>query len=588
MVTSSSRRKGEASMVTIFERRQTILRLLREQPGIKVTQMADLLDVSVGTIRNDLNALEKEQKVKRVLGGAVLVETALEDYPGGDGQFAGNVPALNDQAKGRIGRWAAETVEEGDAIFMDASTTVQHMIPYLQQFQSLTVVTTGLDTARLLSRHPSHIVILIGGRVGPGGHAITGEMGLEILQNLHIRSAYISGVGFSPEVGLMERDIEEARLKRAILADMHQIVALVDSSKLDKVGAAPILSVHQLGRLYTDSDITSECLANLRAAQVNLVVCGENTVRSYLAHAQESKHIIGFANQSEQLPFAVDVRRGLERAVKDVSNIDLVVADNALSPERALHIADQLIRRNVDLAIEYQIDYKTGRIIMDKFKRAEIPVIAIDIPMIGATFFGVDNYRAGHMAGIALGEWLQAHWAGRFDNLIVLEESRAGSLPEARIQGQLDGLEEVLGAIPEEKKLYLESGNTSSYSEAQVMKVLENDREGRRFAVVCFNDDAAIGTLRAARRLERDQDMVIVGQGADRRVREELRRGDTRIIGSTAYRPEQYGEKLLDLALKILNGESTPPAVYIDHVFITPENVERYYPLTGQEPVAAD
>jgi ribose transport system substrate-binding protein len=579
---------SDSQMVTRFERRQTILRLLREQPGIKVTQMANLLDVSAGTIRNDLNALGESQKVRRVRGGAVLLEPTLENYSASDGQLTATDNGPNAAAKRRIARWAAETVEEGDAIFMDASTTVQHMIPYLQQFESLTIVTTGLDTARLLSRHPAHIVILTGGRVGPDGKAIIGDMGLEILDNLHIRTAYISGVGFSPEVGLTERNIEEARLKRSILADMRQIVALVDSSKLDKVGAAPVMAARGLSYLYTDSDITPDSLATLRAAKVNLVVCGENTVRSYLAHDQDTKYVIGFANQSEQLSFAVDVRRGLERAVKDVTDIDLVVADNALSAERALYIADRLIRRQVDLAIEYQLDFKTGSMIMDKFKRADIPVIAVDIPMVGATFFGVDNYRAGHMAGIALGEWLQAQWAGSFDTLIILEESRAGSLPEARIQGQLDGLEEIVGPVPEEKKIFLESGNTSSFSEAQVAKVLENDRDDHRFAIVCFNDDAAIGALRAARRLKRDrgEDVVIVGQGADRRVREELRRENSRIIGSTAYRPERYGEKLLELALKVLNGESVPPAVYIDHVFITPENVEQYYPLEGQEPAA--
>ena len=571
--------KSESHMVTRFERRQTILRLLREQPGIKVTQMADLLDVSAGTVRNDLNALQREQKVRRVLGGAVLAQPAVDVLAAEDGQPEKGEPVSSVEAKQRIARWAAETVQEGDAIFMDASTTVQHMIPYLQQFQSLTIVTTGLDTARLLSREPSHIVILIGGRVGRGGNAVTGEMGLEILKNLHIRSAYVSGVGFNPGPGLMERNIEEARLKRAILEDMRQIVALVDSSKLDKVGAAPVVGAARLSRLYTDSDITPDCLAALRAAKVNLIVCGENTVRSYLVHNQETKFVIGFANQSEQLPFAVDVRRGLERAAKDVRNVDLVVADNALSAERALHIAEQLIRRNVNLAIEYQIDFKTGSLIMDKFKRAEIPVIAIDIPMVGATFFGVDNYRAGHMAGEALGEWLQEHWQGNFDTLIVLEESRAGPLPEARIQGQLDGLEEIVGSIVDKKKIFLESGNTSSYSEAQVTKVLENDGNGQRFAVICFNDDAAIGALRAARRLGCEEDVAIVGQGADRRVREELHREKSRIIGSTAYRPEQYGEKLLALALKILAGKSVPPAVYIDHVFITPENVEQYYPL---------
>lgn len=568
-------------MVTRFERRQTILRLLREQPGIKVTQLADLLDVSSGTIRNDLNALQDENKVKRVLGGAVLVEPTLPDYPESDGQPKDGPTPTRTEAKQRIGRWAAEMIQEGDAIFMDASTTVQHMIPHLQQFQSLTIVTTGLDTARLLSRQTAHSVILIGGRVDRGGHAVTGEMGLEILQNLFLRSAYVSGVGFSPEFGLMERHVEEAHLKRAILSRMRQIVALVDSSKLEKVGAAPIAATERISRLYTDSDITPDCLSTLRAAKVNLVVCGENTVRSYLVHDRETKYVIGFANQSEQLPFAVDVRRGLEQAVKDFMSVDLVVADNALSAERALHIADQLIRRKVDLAVEYQIDFKTGSLIMDKFKRAGIPVIAVDIPMVGATFFGVDNYRAGHMAGLALGDWLKQHWQGNFDALVVLEESRAGPLPEARIQGQLDGLEESIGSIPDEKVIFLESGNTSSFSEAQVKKVLENDPDPCRFAVICFNDDAAIGALRAARRLGREEDVAIVGQGADRRVREVLREDNPRIIGSTAYRPEQYGEKLLELALKILNGESVPPAVYIDHVFITPENVEAYYPDEG-------
>lgn len=119
---------------------------------------------------------------------------------------------------------------------------------------------------------------------------------------------------------------------------------------------------------------------------------------------------------------------------------------------------------------------------------------------------------------------------------------------------------------------------TSSFSEAQMMKGLECDQKGQRIAVLCFNDDAAIGALRAARRLRRDQDVAIVGRGADRRVREELRLANTRIFGSTAYRPEQYGEKVLELALKMLNGKPVPPAGYIDHVFITPENVNKYYP----------
>ncbi len=287
----------------------------------------------------------------------------------------------------------------------------------------------------------------------------------------------------------------------------------------------------------------------------------------------------GFANQSEELPFAVDVRRGLERAVKEHSNIDLFVADNMLSGEQALHIADNLIERKVDLIIEYQIDFKTGSLLMNKFQQAQIPVIAIDIPMVGATFFGVDNYRAGHMAGISLGQWIQENWAGQYDKLLVLTEPRAGSLPETRIQGQLDGLAEVLESLDDENMITLDCGNTSAMSETVIKRTLENLPEFHQIAVISFNDEVAFGALQAARKIQRESDLVIVGQGTDRLIRDEIRDPNSRLIGSTAYMPELYGEKLAELALKILQGESVPPAIYMEHVFINAKNIDKYYPL---------
>lgn len=104
-------------------------------------------------------------------------------------------------------------------------------------------------------------------------------------------------------------------------------------------------------------------------------------------------------------------------------------------------------------------------------------------------------------------------------------------------------------------------------------------RGGRRIAVVSFNDEAAFGALQAARRANREADIVIVGQGADRLVHAEIRDPASRLIGSTAYMPERYGEKLLELALKILNGESVSPAVYMDHVFIDAGNIDQFYPV---------
>jgi ribose transport system substrate-binding protein len=71
---------------------------------------------------------------------------------------------------------------------------------------------------------------------------------------------------------------------------------------------------------------------------------------------------------------------------------------------------------------------------------------------------------------------------------------------------------------------------------------------------------------------------AVVGQNAEPEARAEMRTPRTRLIGSVAFFPEKYGDGLLILALEILSGRSVPPAVFIKHQLITPDNVDHYYP----------
>jgi ribose transport system substrate-binding protein len=561
--------------MTTFDRRKRILSMLDEKTSVKVSTLAELFEVSETTVRNDLTALEEEQKLQRVHGGAVALSEVVSYAANGiSTQFA------NAEAKKRIAHFAADMVEDGDSILLDASTTVLSMVPYLQKYHNLTVVTNGVDVARALAENPSNTVVLIGGVLNSRGTSITSLMGAQMLENLNFHSAFISCVGFSIEAGLTERNLEEARLKQQMLAKSRQVIALVDSSKLGKVSLAPFASLSEISYLVTDGDADPAVIRSIQQKGISVTVCGENTVTSYRDPLAQTIYRIGFANLSEaESQFAVDVRRGLERAAQNAHTIDLLVYDNQLDPEQALRVADQLIEAGIDLAIEYQIDYKTGSILMEKFKRHNIPVIAVDIPIVGATFFGVDNYRSGHMAGVALGEWIDKHWDGVVERLLVLTEPRAGSLPETRIHGQLAGLQEVVGPLDEDQIVYLDSGNTSAVSETQVASMLDQlGASISRIGILSFNDDAALGALQAARRLGREEHIAIVGQGADRFVRNEIRRTNSRIIGSTTFFPEGYGEKLLSLALKILRGEPVPPAHYMEHVFINHRNINFYYP----------
>jgi ribose transport system substrate-binding protein len=274
----------------------------------------------------------------------------------------------------------------------------------------------------------------------------------------------------------------------------------------------------------------------------------------------------------------VDVRRGLEVAAKKSGNIDLVLADNDLNAGTAQHVADRMLDKNVDLFIEYQIDEKHGNLIMNKFQQAGIPVIAVDIPMVGATFFGADNYQTGRSAGVAMGEWICRHWGGKVGRLVVLEEARAGSLPAARMQGQLDGVQAKIGQLPASSIVHVPSGATIETGETQMLKVFKKLEGIQNIAILSFNDDVAIGALHAARKLGLESNIAIVGQGADRLARNEIRQPNSRFIGSTTFMPEKYGEKLVKIALKILRGKVVPPATYVEHVFVNAGNIDFFYP----------
>ena len=146
--------------MTTYARRQSLLDILRNQPGLRVPELAQALDVSAGTVRNDLNALEDEGRLKRVHGGAVLSD---------QNQFQNNSFVRRYKqhvtAKHAIAREAALLVKDGDSILLDASSTAYYLACELSDRQGLRVVTNGFEVARELADNPSNNVILIGGVV---------------------------------------------------------------------------------------------------------------------------------------------------------------------------------------------------------------------------------------------------------------------------------------------------------------------------------------------------------------------------------------------------------------------------------------
>jgi ribose transport system substrate-binding protein len=373
-------------------------------------------------------------------------------------------------------------------------------------------------------------------------------------------------------------NMQEAKMKTLMIQASQQRVALLDSSKIGHVGLTTFATLADVDYFVTDEKIEPSAIEDVRMKDTHVIVCGGQTTRTYAPNgARRHTYRIGFANLSENTPFSRDVRRSLQAAAQESRKIELIVADNQLDPRIALQVADELIAQNLDLIIEYQIDETTGNLIANKFQQANVSFIAVDIPMVGGVYFGVNNYIAGKMAGTELGKAILEKWQGRLDYLIIVEQQRAGHLPGMRIQGQLDGVSEILLAIPLEKILRVDFDNTTDGSYDKLQKVFRSLPASAHIAMICFNDDAAVGALQAAQDTSHVENLLLVGQGADRRLRAEMRTQPSTVVGATAYRPEDYGTYLIRLALDILAGKQVTPAVYMDHYFVSPDNVDHYY-----------
>src|SRR5438874_8879209 len=170
---------------------------------------------------------------------------------------------------------------------------------------------------------------------------------------------------------------------------------------------------------------------------------GENLYRSSLRPLKPRLYRLGYAAQGTDYQFSKEVSAGLQRAAA-AEGVELISVDNRYNPKIAQRNADVLVREKVDLVIEFQTDEQVAPIVAAKYREAGIPLIAIEIPHPGATYFGANNYEAGLIGGRHLGRWAKRHWNGEVDEVLLVELTRAGSLPRARIRGVLAGLKETL------------------------------------------------------------------------------------------------------------------------------------------------
>jgi ribose transport system substrate-binding protein len=313
---------------------------------------------------------------------------------------------------------------------------------------------------------------------------------------------------------------------------------------------------------------------------------GSDQYRSMTRTVERQRRLrIGFGAQTTASTFSQAVTDSVRRAAA-ANSVDLVEVNNRYSSKTALRNADLLIRERVDVVIEFQTYENVAPVIAARFLSAGIPVIAVEIPHPGAVYFGANNYEAGLIGGRALGKWAKDNWTGIVDEVILIEERIAGPLPQSRLTGAMTGLREVLPDIARANIVQFDGKGSYGSSLDLVRKHLRKQSR-KRTLVAAINDPSALGALRAFEECGCTAFCAVMGQNAIPEAVDELRRPDSRLVGSVAYFPERYGQDLIPLAIGLVSGKPAPPAVFTKHRLITSKNVDEVYPVARPSFVGA-
>ena len=258
------------------ERLERIVRRLGEVDFLSVAELTEELGVSPVTVRADFERLQQAGRLIRTHGGAL---PAAED----ESALSFTVrQRIHMAQKERIGRAAAATVADGEALILDASTTALQVARYLLPRHDLTVLTTGLHVALELLRSPGITVIMPGGPLWHEAASVVGDWECQALADGNFQRGFFGGRGLSLEEGLTDAHRPEVDLKRRLVASVREVNVVLDGSKIGKVAYASCAGVEEIDRVFTTPEAPNggapgarafqEVIAGLRARSVQVEI----------------------------------------------------------------------------------------------------------------------------------------------------------------------------------------------------------------------------------------------------------------------------------------------------------------------------
>lgn len=236
-----------------LDRQNKILELLKDNKTISVNKLATMLYASSATIRRDLSKMEQKGLVTRTFGAVMINSNPANMEKSFELREKSNMVQ-----KRTLCQKAVNFIKNNSSIFIDSSSTLLHIVPYLNAFTNLTLITNGLIIANQLITMTKHNVIICGGLVQPNTNSILGSLAFSNLRQFHADLALISTANMEFDSGFYELTIDSAELKKTLIQNADETVVLCDSSKIGKKNLYRCSTLKDIDVLISDHTPSEE------------------------------------------------------------------------------------------------------------------------------------------------------------------------------------------------------------------------------------------------------------------------------------------------------------------------------------------
>lgn len=231
---------------------ENIYASVRDMKAVRLSDLARSFNVSMPTIRKDVDALERDGLVERV-HGLVRLKTLSYMFDG-----TGMSHLQPTAAKVWIGAKAATLVGNGDSMILDCGATTTEMAKNLVGRQHLRIVTNALNIAMLLGNEPSNRVMLTGGQFMPETLAVSGEKASAFFEGMFVDKLFLAAGGVSKEGGISYPDFIDLHVKSGMIGAARHVYLLADSQKFGRREFATFGAMDRVHTVVTDRGLAPE------------------------------------------------------------------------------------------------------------------------------------------------------------------------------------------------------------------------------------------------------------------------------------------------------------------------------------------